>query len=232
MNTKRIKQIVILTALIALVALFFIFDLKQYLTLEYIKSQQQAFADYYSENTVLTIAIYFVIYVITTALSLPGAAVLTLVGGALFGLVTGTIVVSFASTLGATLAFLVSRFLLGDYVQSKFSDKLKVINQGIEKEGEFYLFTLRLVPLFPFFLINLVMGLTPIRTFKFFIVSQLGMLPGTIVYVFAGTQLAQIDSLQGILSPGLIGAFVLLGIFPLLAKKTLELIKRRRVSTT
>ncbi|MCG8338911.1 MAG: TVP38/TMEM64 family protein [Proteobacteria bacterium] len=232
MNTKRIKQIVILTALIALVALFFIFDLKQYLTLEYIKSQQQAFADYYSENTVLTIAIYFVIYVITTALSLPGAAVLTLVGGALFGLVTGTIVVSFASTLGATLAFLVSRFLLGDYVQNKFSDKLKVINQGIEKEGEFYLFTLRLVPLFPFFLINLVMGLTPIRTFKFFIVSQLGMLPGTIVYVFAGTQLAQIDSLQGILSPGLIGAFVLLGIFPLLAKKTLELIKRRRVSTT
>lgn len=232
MDKKRIKQIVILAVLIALVALFFIFDLKQYLTLEYIKSQQQAFAAYYNENTILTIAIYFVIYVITTALSLPGAAVLTLVGGALFGLVTGTIVVSFASTLGATLAFLVSRFLLGDYVQSKFSDKLKVINEGIEKEGEFYLFTLRLVPLFPFFLINLVMGLTPIRTFKFFIVSQLGMLPGTVVYVFAGTQLAQIDSLKGILSPGLIGAFVLLGIFPLLAKKTLELIKRRRVSTT
>ena len=232
MDKKRTKQIIILAVLIALVASFFIFDLKQYLTLEYIKSQQQAFADYYAENTLLTIAIYFVIYVITTALSLPGAAVLTLVGGALFGLVTGTIVVSFASTLGATLAFLVSRFLLGDYVQNKFSDKLKVINEGIEKEGEFYLFTLRLVPLFPFFLINLVMGLTPIRTVKFFVVSQLGMLPGTIVYVFAGTQLAQIDSLQGILSPGLIGAFVLLGVFPLLAKKTLELIKRRRVSTT
>ena len=232
MNNKRIKQIVILAVLIALVASFFIFDLRQYLTLEYIKSQQQAFADYYSENTVLTIAIYFVIYVITTALSLPGAAVLTLVGGALFGLVTGTIIVSFASTLGATLAFLVSRFLLGDYVQNKFSDKLKVINEGIEKEGEFYLFTLRLVPLFPFFLINLVMGLTPIRTIKFFVVSQLGMFPGTIVYVFAGTQLAQIDSLQGILSPGLIGAFVLLGVFPLLAKKALELIKRRRVSPT
>ncbi len=232
MNNKRIKQFVILAVLIALVVLFFIFDLKQYLTLEYMKSQQQAFADYYSENTVLTIAIYFIIYVITTSLSLPGAAVLTLVGGALFGLVTGTIVVSFASTLGATLAFLVSRFLLGDYVQSKFSDKLKVINEGIEKEGEFYLFTLRLVPLFPFFLINLIMGLTPIRTIKFFVVSQLGMLPGTIVYVFAGTQLAQVDSLKGILSPGLIGAFVLLGLFPLLAKKTLELIKRRKVSPT
>jgi uncharacterized membrane protein YdjX (TVP38/TMEM64 family) len=215
-----------------LITLFFIFDLKQYFTLEYIKSRQQAFAEYYAANMIVTIAIYFAVYVITTALSLPGAAVLTLVGGALFGLVTGTIVVSFASTLGATLAFLVSRFLLGDYVQGKFSDKLQVINAGIEKEGEFYLFTLRLVPLFPFFLINLVMGLTPIKTVKFFVVSQLGMLPGTVVYVFAGTQLAQIDSLQGILSPGLIGAFVLLGVFPLLAKKALELIKKQRVRTT
>ncbi len=222
MDKKRLRQLVIVAVLVVLAALFFIFILKQYLALEFIKSQQQTF---------LTIASYFGIYVASTALSLPGAAVLTLAGGALFGLVTGTIIVSFASTLGATLAFLVSRFLLRDYIQGKFSDKLKVINDGIEREGEFYLFTLRLVPLFPFFLINLVMGLTPIKTIKFFFVSQLGMLPGTIVYVFAGTQLAQIDSLQGILSPGLIGAFVLLGIFPLLAKKTIEMIKRRKVTS-
>ena len=228
---KRHKQILILAVLIVLVALVFVFDLQKYLTLDFIKNQQEAFARFYSENTVLTIAVYFGIYVLTTALSLPGAAVLTLAGGALFGLLTGTIVVSFASTLGATFAFLVSRFLLRDYVQSKFSEKLKVINAGVEKEGEFYLFTLRLVPLFPFFLINLVMGLTPIKTVKFFLVSQLGMLPGTIVYVFAGTQLAQLDSLSGILSPGLISAFVLLGIFPLLAKKTIALINRKRVTT-
>lgn len=228
MSKKRIKQIIIIGAIAGLVALVFIFDLQQYLTLEYIKSQQQSFSQYYAENTILTLAIYFVIYVATTALSLPGAAVLTLAGGGLFGLLTGTIIVSFASTLGATLAFLVSRYLLRDYVQSKFGDKLATINNGIEKEGEFYLFTLRLIPAFPFFLINLVMGLTPIKTVKYFIVSQLGMLPGTVVYVFAGTQLAQIDSLSGILSPGLITAFVLLGIFPLLAKKIIGFVNQKR----
>jgi uncharacterized membrane protein YdjX (TVP38/TMEM64 family) len=219
----------IIAVLMLVVALVVVFDLQQYLTLSYIKSQQQAFARFYNEHVIPTIAIYFGIYVTTTALSLPGAAVLTLAAGALFGLLTGTIVVSFASTLGATLVFLVSRFLLRDYIQEKFREKLKMINQGIEKEGEFYLFTLRLVPLFPFFLINLVMGLTPIRTVKFFVVSQLGMLPGTIVYVFAGTQLAQLESLNGILSPGLIAAFVLLGIFPLLAKKTIGFINRHRI---
>lgn len=231
MAGKRVKQIVIILVLAGLVAIIYAYDLQRYLTLDYIKSQQQAFAQFYAENTFLTIAVYFVIYVVSIALSVPGAAVLTLAGGALFGLVTGTIVVSFASTIGATLAFLVSRFLLKDYVQSKFGDKLKVINEGIEREGEFYLFTLRLVPLFPFFLINLIMGVTPIKTIKFYLVSQIGMLPGTIVYIFAGTQLAQIDSLQGILSPKLIIAFVLLGIFPLLAKKSVEIIKRRRATS-
>lgn len=227
MTNKRLKQLAISAVLIVAVALVVIFDLQQYLALDYLKQQQQAFARFYSENVLLTIAIFFGCYVLTTALSLPGAAVLTLLAGALFGLVTGSIVVSFASTLGATLAFLVSRFLLKDLVQTKFREKLSVINQGIEKEGEFYLFTLRLIPLFPFFLINLVMGLTPIKTVKFFLVSQAGMLPGTIVYVFAGTQLAQVESLKGILSPGVIAAFVLLGLFPLVTKKTIGWIKRK-----
>ena len=228
MTPKRQKQIAIVSVLLGLIAVIYIFDLHTYLTLDYIQSQQRAFAEFYQQNTVLTIAVYFVIYVVSIALSVPGAAVLTLAGGALFGLVTGTIIVSFASTIGATLAFLVARFLLRDLVQAKFGDKLKVINQGIEREGEFYLFTLRLVPIFPFFLINLVMALTPIKTAKFYLVSQLGMLPGTIVYVFAGTQLAQIDSLGGILSPSLILAFVLLGVFPLLAKKTIGLVRRKK----
>ena len=230
MGKKRLKQLVILAVIITLIAVVYAFDLQQYLTLEYIKGQQQVFAQFYSENIALTLTIYFGVYVLVTALSLPGAAVMTLAGGGLFGLLTGTIIVSFASTLGATLAFLVSRYLLRDMVQQKFGDKLEIINQGIEKEGEYYLFTLRLIPLFPFFLINLVMGLTPIKTFKYFVVSQLGMLPGTVVFVFAGTQLAQIDSLQGILSPGIITAFVLLGLFPLLSKKIISWVSQKRVA--
>lgn len=158
----------------------------------------------------------------------PGAAVMTLAGGAIFGLVEGTILVSFASTIGATLAFLVSRILLRDAIQKKFGDSLKAINSGVKEEGAIYLFGLRLVPLFPFFVINLVMGLTPIRVATFFVVSQIGMLPGTLVYVNAGTQLANINSLSGILSPGLIFSFVLLGIFPFIAKKILAVIKGRR----
>jgi uncharacterized membrane protein YdjX (TVP38/TMEM64 family) len=157
---------------------------------------------------------------------------MTLAGGALFGLLTGTVVISFASTIGATLAFLVSRFLLKDWVQERFKEKLHTINQGIEREGSFYLFTLRLVPVFPFFIINLVMGLTPIRTTRFYLVSQVGMLPGTLVYVNAGTQLAQIDSLKGILSPGLLLSFALLGMFPLLARKGVALINRKKERNT
>lgn len=228
MLSKRKKQIIILTVVAALIAAVFAFDLQSYLSLEYIKSRQQDFNRFYAENTVLTIAVFFGIYVLTTALSIPGAAVLTLLAGALFGLLTGTILVSFASTLGATLAFLVSRFLLQETVQKKFGTKLEVINRGVEREGEYYLFTLRLIPVFPFFVINLVMGLTPIKTVKYWIVSQIGMLPGTIVYIFAGTQLARVDSIKDILSPDLILAFVLLGIFPLLAKKTVGFINRRK----
>jgi uncharacterized membrane protein YdjX (TVP38/TMEM64 family) len=224
----NVSRWMVVGAIIVLVVLFFVLDLNQFLSLEYIKSQQEMLIAFYRENTAVTIGIYMVIYVIVTALSLPGAAVMTLAGGALFGLLTGTVVVSFASTIGATLAFLVSRFLLQNWVQTRFKDKLQAINKGIETEGAFYLFTLRLVPVFPFFIINLVMGLTPIKTRQFYLVSQIGMLPGTLVYVNAGTQLAQIDSLKGILSPDLLLSFVLLGSFPLLAKKAVSVIKKKK----
>ncbi len=170
------------------------------------------------------------LYVVVTALSLPGAAVMTLAGGGLFGLVTGTIAVSFASTIGATCACLVSRFFLRDWVQGKFGEKLHTINEGIEKEGAFYLFSLRLIPVFPFFIINLLMGLTTMPARTYFWVSQLGMLPATIVYVNAGNELAKIDSLGGIVSPSLIGSFAVLGLFPITVKKLMERYRRSRES--
>jgi len=207
---------------------FFAFDLGQYLTLDYLKSEKDNILALYESHTFATIAIYMLVYIAVTALSLPGAVIMTLAGGAVFGLLEGTIIVSFASTIGATLAFLVSRFVLKESVQNKFKDKLRTINQGIEKEGAFYLFTLRLIPAFPFFVINLVMGITPIKVKQFFLVSQIGMLPGTIVYVNAGSQLVAIDSLAGILSPGLIFSFVLLGLFPLIAKKIVGLVKAQK----
>jgi dihydrolipoamide dehydrogenase len=223
------NRFVMLIVLAILIASFFIFDLGQYFSLDYLKSQQAALEGYKADNPVQTAAVLFLIYVVVTALSLPGAAVMTLAIGAIFGLVWGTVLVSFASTLGATLAFMISRFLLRDTVQNKFGDKLKAINDGIERDGAFYLFGLRLVPLFPFFVINLVMGLTTLKTFTYAWVSQVGMLLGTVVYVNAGTQLGKIDSLSGILSPGLIFSFVLLGLFPLIARKILDGIKSRKV---
>jgi pyruvate/2-oxoglutarate dehydrogenase complex dihydrolipoamide dehydrogenase (E3) component/uncharacterized membrane protein YdjX (TVP38/TMEM64 family) len=226
--SSRLPKILLVIGLVALVVFFFVFDLQRFLTLEYLKNQQEAFAEFYVNNRLLTIVSYFILYVIVTALSLPGAAVMTLAGGALLGFWTALLTVSFASTIGATLAFLVSRFLLRDWVQGRFGDKLKAINEGIEKEGPFYLFTLRLVPLFPFFVINLVMGLTPMRAITYYWASQIGMLPGTAVYVNAGTQLAQIESASGILSPGIILSFVLLGIFPLIAKRLVDFVNRRK----
>ncbi len=210
---------IILTVAV-LVAVFFWFDFGQYLSFEALKSRQAALASYYAGHRLMTIAVYMAVYILVAALSLPGAAVMTLAGGAIFGFSLGLVLVSFASSIGATLAFLAARFLLKDMVQNRFGDRLKAINQGIEKDGAFYLFTLRLVPVFPFFIINLVMGLTPIQVGVFYIVSQIGMLAGTAVYVNAGTQLAKIDSLSGILSPGLILSFALLGVFPLIAKKS------------
>jgi pyruvate/2-oxoglutarate dehydrogenase complex dihydrolipoamide dehydrogenase (E3) component/uncharacterized membrane protein YdjX (TVP38/TMEM64 family) len=210
------------------IATFFAFDLGRYLTLDALKAQQAAIAAYRDSHPWSAAAAYFLLYVIVTGLSLPGAAVLTLAGGAIFGLLWGTVLVSFASSLGATLALLATRFLFRDIVKARFGERFKVIDAGIAKEGAFYLFTLRLVPLFPFFLINLAMGLTALPARTFYWVSQLGMLPGTIVYVNAGSELAKIDSLAGILSPGLVISFALLGIFPLLAKKVVERMKSRR----
>jgi len=222
-------RLVVLAVIAALVAAYFAFDLGRYLSLDFFKAQQAAIDAYFQADPIQAAAIYFVVYVAVTGLSLPGAAILTLAGGAIFGLLWGVLIVSFASSMGATLAFLASRFLLRDWVQAKFGDKLSPINQGIAKEGAFYLFALRLVPAFPFFVVNLVMGLTPIRTATYYWVSQLGMFAGTVVYVYAGTQLARITSLKGIVSPGLLGAFVLLGIFPFLAKRVVEALKARKV---
>jgi len=217
-------KLVVLAVIAALIAAFFIFDLRQYLSLEYFKASRATIEAYRDAHPLQAALGFFAIYVVVTGLSLPGAAVLTLVAGAVFGLLWGVVIVSFASTIGATLAFVASRYLLRDWVQGKFGDKLKPINEGVAREGAFYLFALRLVPAFPFFVINLVMGLTPIKTLTFYWVSQLGMFAGTIVYVYAGTQLGQFR-----ISAGLIGAFILLGIFPLVAKKVLDALKARKV---
>ena len=217
-------KLVVLLVVAALVVAFFALDLRRYVTIEYFQSQRAALEAQLAAHPVQVGAAFFALYVAVTGLSLPGAAILTLVAGALFGLLWGTIIVSFASTIGATAAFLVSRYLLRDWVQGKFGDKLKAINEGVEREGPFYLFALRLVPAFPFFAINLLMGLTrmPLRTY--FWVSQLGMLAGTVVYVYAGTQLGQFR-----ISAGLVAAFVILGLFPLVAKKLLDAFKARKV---
>ena len=223
------KKILLLAVIAALVAGYFIFDLGRFLTLEYLRASLDSFQAFYQDNRFLTLAAYFVVYVVVTALSLPGAAIMTLAGGAFFGLLTGLIVVSFASSIGATLAFLVARFLLKDTVQDRFADRLKPINEGVKKDGAFYLFTLRLVPVFPFFLINLVMALTPIKAWTFYWVSQLGMLAGTAVYINAGTQLAEIESTGDLFSIQLIGAFVLLGLFPWIAKAMMAWVNAMRV---
>ena len=221
---------IFLLAVVALgIAAFFVFDLGRFLSLEYLKQSQASFEALYASQPLKVSLVYFAIYVAATALSFPGAAIITLAGGAIFGLWWGTLLVSFASSLGATLAFLTSRFVLRDSIEAKFGNRLAEINRGIEKDGAFYLFTLRLIPVVPFFVINLVMGLTKMKALTFYAVSQIGMLAGTLVYVNAGTQLAQIDSLQGILSPALLGSFVLLGVFPLIAKWIVGLMQKRKV---
>ncbi|AOL95625.1 FAD-dependent oxidoreductase [Porphyrobacter sp. LM 6] len=223
------KKLLILAALAAVIAAYFVFDLGQYLTLEGIKQAVGEWEAFYAENPLAVLAAFFLAYVAVTAASLPGAAIMTLAAGALFGVVTGTILVSFASTLGATLAFLSARYVLRDSIEARFGERLKAINAGVDRDGAFYLFTLRMIPAFPFFVVNLVMGLTRIRTLTYVWVSQVGMLLGTIVYVNAGTQLARIDSLKGIASPGVLGSFVLLGIAPWFAKLVIGALQRRKV---
>ncbi|MBB1426786.1 FAD-dependent oxidoreductase [Shewanella sp. SG44-2] len=223
------KKIVLLLIAASLVGLFFHFDLHQLLTLEGLKGSMNDFSQLREQSPLLVIGGFFLLYVAVTALSLPGAAILTIASGALFGIVEGLIIASFASSIGATMAFLVSRYLLRDSIKQRFPERLAAIDAGIEKEGGFYLFTLRLVPIFPFFLINMLMGVTAFKSWTFYWVSQIGMFLGTFVYVNAGTQLAQIDSLSNILSVNLILSFALLGLFPLIAKAIVNMIKKRRV---
>lgn len=228
MKSTLIKKIALLGVGLALLLAFVSFDLGQYLTLEYLKASQTRLQALYESRPLLVLAVYLGIYILVAALSLPGAAVLGLAGGGLFGFWVGVIVVSVASTVGATLACYVARTLLQGWVQNKFGGTLATINEGIAREGAFYLFSLRLIPIVPFFVINLAMGLTRMPLSTFFWVSQLGMLAGTMVFVNAGKELAKIDSLAGIFSPGLIASFVILGVFPLTAKKGLAWYRSRK----
>lgn len=227
MESTRFTKIVVVLVLVSIIILFFVFDLDRFLTLSFIKEFQDKFQQLATKHPLSVIASYMMVYILVTSLSLPGATVLTLLGGALFGFWIGTLAVSFASTIGATLACFVSRFLLRDWVQKKLGEKITTVNEGIQREGTFYLFTLRLIPIFPFWAINLLMGLTkmPLRTFYW--VSQLGMLAGTIVYVNAGKELAKIDAPSDVLSPSLILSFILLGVLPITAKKAIYLYKNK-----
>ncbi|HGF7176723.1 TPA: TVP38/TMEM64 family protein [Vibrio cholerae] len=220
------KKLIIAIVLIAIAALL-VTQFSQYLTLDVAKAKQAELANYIDAHLLQAALIYFVVYVLLTAFSIPGATVVTLLGAALFGFGLSLLLASFASTIGATLAFLSSRFLLRDWVQAKFADKLQTINQGIERDGAFYLLSLRLIPIFPFFLINLVMGLMPISTWRYYWVSQLGMLPGTAVYLNAGTQLAEISSLGEIVSLPVLASFVLLGVFPIVVKWLMGKVQQR-----
>jgi len=228
----KLKKIVILIIIVFLIVAVKVFHLDQYLTLSYLKESLDKLKALYENHRLMVIAGYFIVYVLTTSLSIPGASPLSIAGGALFGFWVTTLVVSFASTIGATLACFVSRSLLRDWIQNKFADKIAKVNEGIEKEGAFYLFPQRLIPVFPFWMINLVMGLTKMSLFKFYWVSQIGMLPGTMVYVNAGKELAKIESIKGILSPSLIISFALIGIFPITVKKLVALYRSRMKKTT
>lgn len=221
-------RVLLLLAVAALVALFFAFDLGRYLDLELFQQQRGAALAVVDEYPWLSTLGFLLFYIVVTGLSLPGAAILTVVAGAIFGLILGVVIVSFASTIGATLAFVLARYLFRDSVQARFATQLEPLNRGMARDGAFYLFALRLVPAVPFFAINLSMALTPIRVWTFFWVSQVGMLAGTVVYVNAGREVGKLESLSGILSPTLIASFVLLGLFPLIARKALDFLSRRR----
>ena len=223
------RKAALVLALGIFVGLYFAFDLGQFINLQTLKAQQENIATFQSAKPALTVLIFFSIYVLSTAVSLPGAALLTLASGAIFGVFWGTLIASFASSLGATLALIMSRFLLRDWVMQRFGQRLATIDEGIKHEGAFYLFTLRLVPAFPFFLVNLLFGLTAMKARTFYWVSQLGMFAGTAAYVNAGTQLGKIDSLSGVLSPAVLGSFLLLGTLPLIARKIVEIGRANKV---
>lgn len=228
MNPRTAKKLALLAVMVTLAVLFFVFDMQQYLDLRYLQEQGEQFRLLFERHTTLMVIVYFLLYVLVVALNLPGAVVMTLAGGMLLGFWLGLVVVSFASTIGATLACMFSRYLLRDWVRKSFGDKLERVNKGVEDEGAFYLFTMRLIPAVPFFVINLVMGLTPMRLRTFFWVSQVGMLPGTAVFVNAGTQLGQITTPGDILSWQLLLSFALLGVFPLAARRIIQAWRGRK----
>ncbi len=213
------------------VTFFTISDLRQYVTPDHLKSCLQIFREYYAAHTGMTIGVYMLIYISITVLCMPVATLIRLAGGAVFGFWVGTIVISLSSSIGATLAFLISRFLLGDYVRKNFGDRLMAVNQRIETEGAFYLFTLRVLPVIPFFMVNLLMGISPIRTRIFYIVSQIGAIPGAMIYANAGIQLSEIGTSDNVFSPAMIFSFALIGIFPLLANKIFQIVRRRNLSS-
>ncbi len=221
------SRLLLLLAVVAAIVAFVALDLGRFTSLAWLKSQQAVLVGWYDASPATTLAIFFAAYVAVTGLLLPGAAAMTLAAGALFGVVTGTVLVSFASTLGATLAFLASRYVLRDAVRARFPVHVATIDAGVAREGAFYLFTLRLVPVVPFAVINPAMGFTSMRTATYAWVSQLGMLTGTSADVNADTQLGQIDSLRGVLSPGLLGSFALLGVLPLVLKKVVDAVFQR-----
>ncbi len=225
----RFRRVFLILLLASAIGAFVALDLGRWLSFEQLKASQATFTELYAQQPLAVLAGYFLAYVLATALSVPGAAILTLAGGAVFGFWPGLLIVSFASSIGATLAFLASRFVLRDWVSSRFGQRLATINAGVDKDGSFYLFSLRLIPVLPFFLINLLMGLTRMKTWTFYAVSQVGMLAGTAVYVNAGTQLGQLDSAQGIFSPALLGSFALLGVLPLVARRVVAALEKRRV---
>ncbi len=227
-TTLKTGQWLILGVVIVLVGAYFVLGLNELITLEKLKELAGVLPQTIEQKPLLSAVVFFAAYVVMAALSLPGAAIMTIAAGALFGLGWGLLLVSFASSIGATLAFLVARTLLGKQVAKRFGAQLEAINSGLHKEGNFYLFSIRMVPLFPFFLVNLVMGLTAMRVVPFYVASQLGMLAGTFVFVFAGTELVKLDSVSDVLNPGLILAMSLLGLFPLIAKRLLKYIANRR----
>jgi len=227
MQLPEKKKIALVGFILLLIILFFVFDLNQYMRLSFLKESRETFRILYEQHTALVLGGFFLLYVGVTALSLPGAAVMTLAAGALFGFWMGLVLVSFASTTGGTLACIVARYLFRDWAREKLGTWLHKINSGIEREGSFYLFTLRLIPVVPFFLINLGMALTNMRMITFYWVSQVGMLPGTAVYINAGKQLGEISSTSDIFSADLIISFVILGIFPLAVKKIVNLIRTK-----
>jgi uncharacterized membrane protein YdjX (TVP38/TMEM64 family) len=226
-KNSAIRLIILIFLMIGAIAAWRL-NLADYLSLAFIRSQHSELNRYRVEHPVLSFGLFFIFYVIITSLSLPGAAVMTLLGGALFGFWQGLIAVSFASTIGATLAFLLGRFLMKDWIQGRYQKQLKTLNEGFKKEGAFYLFALRLIPSFPFFLVNILTSFMPISIRSFYGASQLGMLPGTAAYVYAGTELGKIQSLSDIASPTLLLAFIILGLFPLIVKKIVNNLRSRR----